>query len=137
MPISYTISRENRLIKAYATGSIRATEIHELLDAILADPDLGPGLRGLYDARYAKPDLAVIELAEIARKSRQLIKRGLGRIAIVAEYESTYRFSTMFSVLARALGVDVDVFRDLSTADAWLNEREAGTPPESGSPLAY
>lgn len=126
MPISYTISREKRLIKAQASGLISAPEIHELLDAILSDPALGPGLRGLYDARNAEPDLSVIELADIAKKVRQLINRGLGRIAIVAESEATYRISAIFSVLARALGIDVDVFRDLSSADAWLQEGDSG-----------
>lgn len=126
MPISYTISREARLIKATATGTIRATEINQLVDAILADPQLGPGLRGLYDARDAEPDISVVELAQVANKVRQLITRGLGRIAIVAESETTYTISTVFSVLAHALGIDVDVFRDLSTADAWLKEGDAG-----------
>ena len=50
MPITYTISRDERLIKAYATGVIRADDLHPFLDALLADPDLRPGLRGLYDA---------------------------------------------------------------------------------------
>ena len=122
MPISYTISRETRLITACATGVIRATDLHKLLDAVLADPQLGPGLRGLYDSRYAEPDISVLELADVATKARRLINRGLGRIAIVAESQNTYRIGAIFSVLARALGVDVDVFRDLSTADAWLDE---------------
>lgn len=125
MPISYTISRDNRLIKANATGITRAPELHQLLDAILADPEFGPGLHGLYDARYAEPDITVLELADIAGKARQLIKRGLGRVAIVAESPNTYRVATIFSVLARAMSIDVDVFKDLSAAEAWLDEASA------------
>jgi len=128
MPIRYTISRENRLIKAYATGITRAHDLHQLLDAILADPELGPGLRGLYDARYAEPDITVLQLADVAGKARQLINRGLTRIAIVAESQNTYRVATIFSVLARAIGIDVDVFRDLSAAEAWLDEGEPDPP---------
>ena len=124
MPISYTISRETRLIRAVATGTIRAKDLHKLLDAVLADPELGPGLRGLYDSRYAEPDITVLELADVATKARRLINRGLGRIAIVAESQNTYRIGTIFCVLARALGIDVDVFRDLSSADAWIDEGE-------------
>jgi hypothetical protein len=128
MPISYTISRDHRLIKAYATGVTRAPELHQLLDAILADPELGPGLRGLYDARFAEPDITVLELADIAGKARQLINRGLGRIAIVAESPNTYRVATIFSVLARAMSIDVDVFKDLSAAEAWLDEGGTDQP---------
>ena len=50
MPITYTISRQERLIKAYATGIIRADDLNGFVDALLADPDLGPGLRALNDA---------------------------------------------------------------------------------------
>ena len=135
MPISYTISRDDRLIKAYATGVIRAPDLHNLLDAILADPALGPGLRGLYDARNAEPDISVVELADVAGKVRKLINRGLGRIAIVAGSEMTYRIATIFCVLARAIGIDVDVFKDLSAADAWLKEAgpDARTPARTTS----
>ncbi|HJQ11068.1 MAG TPA: hypothetical protein VJ840_08555 [Gemmatimonadaceae bacterium] len=128
MPISYTISREDRLIKATAFGIIRAPDLHGLLDSVLAEAELGPGLRGLYDARHAEPDLTVLELADVANKARHLINRGLGRIAIVAESQNTYRVSTIFCVLARALGIDVDVFRDLSAAESWLNESDPDSP---------
>jgi hypothetical protein len=66
----------------------------------------------------------VLELADVASKARKLIQRGLGRIAIVAESQNTYRVATIFCVLASAIGIDVDVFRDLSSAEAWLDEAE-------------
>jgi hypothetical protein len=122
MPITYTISREERLIKAYATGVIRADDLHPFLDALLADPDLRPGLRGLYDASDAAPDITILQLAEVASRVLQLINRGLGRIAIVAKMSATYRVSKTFSVLARALGIDVEVFTEHHAAEAWLEE---------------
>jgi len=122
MAITYTISPEERLIKVYASGIIRASDLHPFLDTLLADPGLVPGLRGLYDARFAEPDITILQLAEVAAKVRQLINRGLGRIAIVAQSQATYRVSKTFTVLARALGVDVDVFWELEEAEAFLAE---------------
>ena len=122
MSITYTILPEERLIKAYASGIIRASDLHPFLDTLLADPGLVPGLRGLYDARFAEPDITILQLAEVAAKVRQLINRGLGRIAIVAQSQATYRVSKTFTVLARALGVDVDVFWELEEAEAFLAE---------------
>lgn len=130
MPITYTISREERLIKAYATGVIRAEDLHPFIDALLADPDLAPGLRGLYDASEAAPDITILQLAEIASRVLQLTKLGMGRIAIVALARASYRVAKTFSVLARALGIEVEVFTDVRAAEAWLDD--IGGPYDTG-----
>ena len=123
MAITYSISREDRLIKVFATGIIRADDLRGLISSLLADPNLGPGLRGLYDARYAEPDITIMQIAEVAGEVRQLQKRGLGRIAIVAQSQTTYRVAKTFSIIARAIGIDVDVFTEVDPAQAWLDER--------------
>jgi hypothetical protein len=128
MPITYSISSEDRLIKAFATGIIRADDLHRLIGSILVDPGLIPGVRALYDARFAEPDITVMQLAEVAAEARKLLNRGLGRIAIVAASQTTYRVSKTFTVLARAIDIDVDVFTDLRAAEAWLAE-DSGNPP--------
>jgi hypothetical protein len=129
MPVTYRISREERLIRAFATGIIRADDLHGLIKAVLADPSMVPGLRGLYDSRYAEPDITVMQLAEVANEARQLLSRGLGRIALVAHSQTTYRVAKTFSILARAIGIDVDVFTATEEAEAWLAE---GRAPEDG-----
>jgi hypothetical protein len=123
MAITYSISREDRLIRVFATGIIRADDLHGLINSLLADPNLGPGLRGLYDARYAEPDITIMQIAEVAGEVRQLQKRGLGRIAIVAQSQTTYRVAKTFSIIARAMGIDVDVFTEIDPAQAWLDDR--------------
>jgi hypothetical protein len=122
MPITYTIVREQRRINAFATGTIRVGDLHGLVRSLLADPDLVPGLRGLYDASGAEPDITVLQLAEVAGEVRELLKRGLGRIAIVAQSRVNYRVAKTFTVLAQAIGIDVDVFEELPEAEAWLDE---------------
>lgn len=130
MTITYKISPEERLIRAFASGIIRADDLHGLVKSLLADPDLVPGLRGLYDSRYGEPDISILQLAEVAGEVRKLLDRGLGRVAIVAQSQTTYRVAKTFSVLARALGIDVDVFLELSAAEAWLQENRESRPPE-------
>src|SRR5687767_1956268 len=122
MPITYSISAEERRINAVATGSIRADDLRGLIRSLLADPAFVPGLRALYDASNAEPDITVLQLAEVAGDVRQLLNRGLGRIAIVAYSPATYRVAKTFTVLAQAIGIDVDVFRELPEAEAWLAE---------------
>ncbi len=136
MPIRYTISRQDRVIRAVATGIISAPDLHHLIDSLLADPELGPGLRGLYDASEAEPDISILQLAEVAAKVRELLKRGLGRIAIVAQSRATYRVSKTFTVLAQAIGIDVDVFTDLTDAEDWLEEA-SGSSDSGEKPLTH
>ena len=124
MPITYTIDREQRRINAFATGIIRAEDLRGLIRSLLADPGLVPGLRGLYNSSYAEPDITILQLAETAGEVRQLLNRGLGRIAIVAQSATTYRVAKTFTVLARAIGINVDIFTELAEAEVWLGEDE-------------
>jgi hypothetical protein len=124
MPITYTIDSEQRRIKAFATGVISADDLHGLVRSLLADSGFVPGLRGLYDSSAAEPDITVLQLAEVAGEVRQLLNRGLGRIAIVAQSPATYRVAKTFTVLARAIGIDVDVFTELAAAEEWLTEND-------------
>jgi hypothetical protein len=133
MPVVYTISSEDRLIRALATGIIRADDLHRLIKSLLDDPALIPGLRGLYDSRLAEPEITVMQLAEIAGEARELLNRGLGRIALVAQSRTTYRVEQTFAILARAMGIDVAAFRDLAAAEAWLREDPDG--PDRGERL--
>ena len=139
MAITYTISRRERLAKATATGIVGAEEINRFIDAVLAEPELRPGVRGLVDAREAEPDITILQLAEVASKVLKLIDRGLGRIAIVVESRAGYRVAKTFSVLARALGIEAEVFTELRAAEAWLEDstgmsdtEETPVPPLSG-----
>src|SRR5437764_2146317 len=102
MPISYTISIEDRLITAVATGLICAPDLHQLIDALLEDPRFGPGMRGLYDVSNAEPDITILQLAEVAGKVRELLNSGLGRIALLQKSSGKYRVSRTFTVLASA-----------------------------------
>src|SRR3982751_949632 len=135
MPVTYRISREERLIRAFATGINRADAFHPPIEGILAPPGLAACLRGVYDSRYAEPDITVMQLAEVANEALQLIARGLGRIALVAHSQTTYRVAKTFSILARAIGIDVDVFTDTEAAEAWLaDDGTSDTPGEKTLP---
>ncbi|MGH7603772.1 MAG: hypothetical protein ACRENK_07225 [Gemmatimonadaceae bacterium] len=135
MGITYTISGEPPLIRALATGIIRADDLNGLIDSLLRDPKLTPGIRGLYDSRLAEPDVTVMQLAEVAVHVKKLLDRGLGRLALVAQSQTTYRVEKTFSILATAVGVDVDVFWELEAAEAWLGlSSDADGPSENPLP---
>jgi hypothetical protein len=92
-------------------------------------------MRALYDASTAEPDITVLQLAEVAGEVRDLLNRGLERIAIVARSRATYRVAKTFTTLAQAIGIDVDVFEDRAKAEDWLDEnREPWTTDEMPLP---
>jgi hypothetical protein len=128
MSITYAISPEHRLVRVYASGIVGAADLHGLLDTLLADEGLVPGLRGLYDSRFAEPDISILQLAEVAAKATRLIARGVGRIALVGESPNTIRVSKTFAVLARALGIEIEVFTDIAAAESWLDEPTDDNP---------
>ena len=125
MAITYAIAPDQRRIRVYASGIIRAEDLHKFLDGLLEDPGLGPGLRALYDARFAEPDITILQLAEVATKVARVVARGVERIAIVGESTNTIRVSKTFATLARAVGIDVEVFTDLVEAEAYLDAPRA------------
>jgi hypothetical protein len=126
MAITYAISPDERLIRAYASGIIRATDLHPFLDTLIDDPAIAAGMRALYDARFAEPDITILQLAEVAGKVAKVVARGVERIAIVAQSANTVRVSKTFAILARAIGIDVEVFTELEEGEAWLAAPRGG-----------
>jgi hypothetical protein len=130
MAISYKIFPNERLIRVSATGIVRAKDMDDFVDALLADPALEPRLRVLYDARYSEPDIPILQLAEVAGRVQRVMDRGVLRIAMVAESKIATRMAKTFAVLARSLGTDIEVFTELHTAEAWLQDARTMTDTE-------
>jgi hypothetical protein len=130
MAISYKIFPNERLIRVSATGIVRSKDMDGFVDALLADPALEPRLRILYDARYSEPDVPILQLAEVAGRVQRLMDRGVLRIAMVAESKIAARMAKTFAVLARSLGTDIEVFTELHTAEAWLQDARTMTDNE-------
>jgi len=130
MAITYKIFPNERLIRVSATGIVRAKDMDGFVDALLADPALEPRLRILYDARYSEPDIPILQLAEVAGRVQRLMDRGVLRVAMVAESKIATRMAKTFAVLTRSLGTDIEVFTELHTAEAWLQDARAMTDTE-------
>jgi hypothetical protein len=130
MAITYKIFPNERLIRVSATGIVRSNDMDGFVDALLADPALEPRLRVLYDARYSEPDIPILQLAEVAGRVQRLMDRGVLRVAMVAESKIATRMAKTFAVLARSLGTDIEVFTELHTAEAWLQDARAMTDTE-------
>lgn len=77
----------------------------------------------LYDERDCTSAPSAVEVRQLADHVGRLIGT-LGRrgpVAIVTADAATYGMVRMYEVLVAPTGLDVQAFRDITTADAWLS----------------
>ncbi|MDJ0788480.1 MAG: hypothetical protein QNK05_16865 [Myxococcota bacterium] len=123
MPISFTIDRSARRIRTRIEGAIFDSDPVEYLRELLAHPDYRPGMSGLVECRdvhlgsVSTP--AIRRLADFSRESESLLKNSC--VAIVAPQRAVFGVVRMYQFL-RDPPYDLSVFRDLASAEEWLDE---------------
>ena len=128
MPYEYRIDRDAHRIHVRAWGQSTFEEGCEAAEHLVADPDFIPALPILCDARGLeylatyKEALAYRDMFERLRASFR------GPIAIVVEGTARYGVSRMVASLAQLAGVQVEAFRSVEDAEAWL-AAHAALPP--------
>ena len=118
MPSAYHIDRALNLVISCGTGSIRDEDLVRHARTLRADPLFAPDMRQLVDLRFSSAaDLTVPGLREIA----QAHTFGAGsRRAIVASDDLAFGLARMYEMLRDDGQDQVQVFRDLDEAIAWL-----------------
>jgi hypothetical protein len=120
MPLSYAISAVEKLVRVSATGSIMSEDLPRMASSLIADTDIGPGMRFLVEANKVQPDITFTDLQNAAGTLSQLREKGVRMMAIVADTTHIYGLAQVFAVFVPPVSVDVKVFRKLSEATAWL-----------------
>jgi hypothetical protein len=118
MPITYTIDLARRLVRLRIWGVLTPDELRDTYARIAADPDFDPCFWQLTDAR---------DLVRVAASAGEVREAAEGRVftagtrrAIVASTDYQFGMARMFSSFASGIEQDVQVFRDLAAAEAWL-----------------
>ena len=120
MPLTYSISEPENLILVRPTGTVTSPEVLEFIEELLSDPALKPGMKILSDHTEVKRVMPGTELREIAVRARQLMDRGIARIALVAPNDFLYGIGRMFVSYSEFTNVKVEVFREKEDARRWL-----------------
>ena len=137
MPLTYRIDSPAGLIHITSHGRVSSSEMQEVAESLLEDPEFRSGLDVLSDSR----DVSVAPSTDDARVAADLIQRvrnaGLARIAIVATSAAVYGMLQMVGSIAELRGHDVKVFDSIDEALAWLKEppaeRARSKPRASGA----
>jgi hypothetical protein len=118
MGMSYKIDQERRLVITRGWGELTTHELADVMSQILLDPRFDPSYRSLGDLRDVT-SIAVDTLATAQTATSPLFADGTRR-AIVATSDVAYGMARMFAAYSERTGHQVCVFRDMASAEAWL-----------------
>lgn len=124
MAIHFRASRELGLCVVEFEGVVTAEEFERLLDPLVDDPVYTTMPMTLVDTTEA---LRVAAPSEVVRRFARRIEahvdehvEGLSRLALVATRAEFFGLSRMYEMLRGQSPVEMQVFRSLEAAEAWL-----------------
>lgn len=123
MPLSYEISEAEKLIRIHATGPVNSDDLPPMSATLAEDPGIRPGMRFLVEASDVAPHLSFTDLRNAAQLLSTLRKKGVRKMAIVADTAHIFALAKVYAVFAPPAAVDVEVVRDLASAMRWLEAR--------------
>jgi hypothetical protein len=121
MPIRYQIDQSHSLVRLDLRDPLDSEAIPEVVNRLLSDPRLCPGLNILSDhsqlAFTATPEIAKSIPALISQLTERL---GPFRCAVVVPADASYGVARMTEVFAERTSAQVRAFRSVDEAEAWL-----------------
>jgi len=121
MPIQYVIDSIHQRMLTRADGLVTFEDLNQHLDA--EERDRGLELPELFDARGATTDLTAAQVRTLVQRAADALRRGpLGPTAIVATDDVVFGMARMYAILTEQAGARVEVFRDVESANIWLQE---------------
>lgn len=113
------IDVDRGLVFTRLIGPVSDAEVQEHNTGLAKDPRFSPQFRQLVDVS----EMTTLHDAADVRKSAEVHVFSPGvRRALVAPSEATFGMSRMWAIQSESVGQRIEVFRDMDTAKAWLNE---------------
>ncbi|HTI63686.1 MAG TPA: hypothetical protein VL524_09240 [Gemmatimonadaceae bacterium] len=118
MAVTFSLDLERRLLIVKASGVLVDQDVHAGRQELLDDPHFDRDFGELFDAR----DVEEVQFsAEVmGRMAQTSILARESRRAFVATTPYQYRMASLFVTLAQPYQPNVQVFRDIDEALAWL-----------------
>jgi hypothetical protein len=116
--VSYRIDTPRRLVLTTACGALTDEESRTHVRELTADPEFDPSFRQLADFReVTSVELTNAGVRAVARKNPW--KAGARR-ALVCDQNVLFGIARMFELLSDGGEDEIQVFREMSDAQAWL-----------------
>lgn len=120
MPITYEIDSTRSLIRTTCFGHVRLPDVIAHFDTLQRDPHRPDRLDVLLDLRDMAVPPQAPQLQAVADRVSLMEGLVFGACAIVANRESMFGMARMFEVLARPYFAELRTFRDVPSAEEWL-----------------
>jgi hypothetical protein len=121
MPITFTVSAEENLIRTVAEGRIELDDILQYVKAQMNHPEIRPGMHELVDMRTATLDLDYHKMQRLVGSIEPFNEKvGQGRCALVSDKDVSFGFARMYEMMAEQTGVETKAFREIESALEWL-----------------
>jgi len=123
LPATYTIDSDRKLVLSRIWGAATEDEIRDHGQRLRIDPAFRPDFRQLIDMRELTEILVGSKLVRDAALN-QFFLPGVRR-AFVATSDIAFGMAQMYAIQSESAGQTIEVFRDMKTAEAWLNSSSA------------
>jgi hypothetical protein len=121
MPVTQRIDKEAGVVYRTATGHLEMEELVTVVLGAIDHPDYRPGMKSLTDLRGIDHEVTredIQRLAELLRGRQTEISGGRG--AIVVSSDVSFGMARMLEGLTTQVPYELNVFRDIAEACAWL-----------------
>jgi hypothetical protein len=124
MPTSYNIDRDRRMVFCRAWGELSSKDVLEHYQQMRDDPAFDATFQQLGDLREVSKVTATKESVRDAARMH-VFEPGTRR-AFVADNDTIYGMARMFAAYSHYEDQDLEVFRDMNSAQQWLGEQKNG-----------
>src|SRR5690348_7200729 len=129
MPLTVTVDKKRSLIITHGSGVLTLDDVASARAQLRANPDFDPGFYELFDVRdVTEARLTGAEMARVAASS--VLAPGVCRAFVIANQKQN-GLARMFSGFAEPYDQRVDIFRDMTVAEAWLASRREAADARS------
>ena len=119
MPIRHVIDRFRQQMFTQASGLVTFEDLNAHLDA--EERERGLDLPEVFDATGASTNVTPAQIRELVNRAHATLGKGpLGPTAIVVTHDVAFGMAQMYAILTRPMGIVVEVFRDVKSAERWL-----------------
>ena len=135
MPVAYYIDPERKLVLVKGHGTLCFDDLLDFRAKLVNDPLFHSGMKELADFRpvddYDFTNEGFLRFLDQEKKYIDLLRDYL--IAIVTDNNLHYGFARMYMAKMNELTPNVQVFRNVEVAKAWLMEGGKQTPTSTNS----
>lgn len=122
MAATFRIDSGQGVIFSRLEGEITLATLRDYTQSLHADPDYRAGLVQLVEVHSIRMRVNFNEMYAYVRGASGLVP--IQRTAIVADDAQAFGMARMFEQLSQESATEVEVFRDLASARAWLGLTE-------------